>query len=90
MFSSIIAVFALKWKYCSIKYNHVGHGSYAEEKKYNFEIKILGKATGKKKPAVSGEAILEMIHIEAILFHSKRCSQSQWPSQEAKLMTFEL
>lgn len=47
------------------------------KKKYNFEIKILGKATGKNKPAVSGEAILEMIHIEAILFHSKQCSQSQ-------------
>lgn len=45
--------------------------------KYKFEIKILGKAMGKNKPAVSGEAILEMIHIEAILFHSKLCSQSQ-------------
>lgn len=48
MFSSIIVMFELKWKCCYIKYNHVGHGSYAEEKKFNFEIKILGKVTGKR------------------------------------------
>ena len=33
-------MFELKWKWCYIKYNHVGHGSYAEEKKYNLKSKF--------------------------------------------------